>query len=123
MRRHRLLPSMLVLIALIVPLELAAVEPSSPFLEQCVERFQAEGSLDLGDARLAAARLIPMLCERFEFQPAWTDRTMVEQLLDGVRGSTSHGLDPADYHLRAIESRPVTGNRRTRWPAPSSTSC
>lgn len=105
-----------VLAAAALSLELAAVEPSSPFLEQCVERFQAEGSLDLGDARLAAARLIPMLCERFEFRPAWTDRTMVEQLLDGVRGSTSHGLDPADYHLQAISSRLAAGDWESADP-------
>jgi type IV secretory pathway TrbL component len=54
MRRYRPLLRVLALIAVTIPLEVGAVEPSSPFLEQCVERFQAEG-LDLGDARLAAA--------------------------------------------------------------------
>lgn len=113
----RVLMALSVLIAANLPLQLAAVEPSSAFLEQCVERFQAEGSLDLGDARLAAARLIPMLCERFEFQPAWTDRAMVEQLLDGVRGAASHGLDPTDYHLQAIESRLAAGDWQASDPA------
>jgi murein L,D-transpeptidase YcbB/YkuD len=117
MRRCRPLTWLPVLIVVNLPLELAAVEPSTPFLEQCVERFQAEGTLDLGDARLAAARLIPLLCERFEFQPAWTDRAMVEQLLDGVRGAASHGLDPTDYHLRAIESRLAGGDWQASDPA------
>jgi murein L,D-transpeptidase YcbB/YkuD len=117
MHALRVLIVLFVLIAVTLPLELAAVEPSSPFLEQCVERFQAEGSLDLGDARLAAARLIPLLCELFEFQPAWTERAMVEQLLDGVRGAASHGLDPGDYHLRAIESRLAAGDWQASDPA------
>ncbi len=116
MRRYRPLLRVLALIAVTLPLELAAVEPSTPFLEQCVERFQSDGTLDLGDARLAAARLIPLLCERFEFQPAWTDRAVVEQLLDGVRGAASHGLDPADYHLRAIESRLAAGDWQSSDP-------
>jgi len=107
---------LLVLAATSIPFELGATEPSTAYLEQCVERFQAEGSLDLGDARLAAARLIPLLCERFEFQPAWTDRAMVEQLLDGVRGAASHGLDPADYHLQAIESRIAAGQWQSSDP-------
>lgn len=117
MHALRVLIRLSVLLVVNLPLELAAVEPSTPFLEQCVERFQAEGSLDLGDARLAAARLIPLLCELFEFQPAWTDRAMVEQLLDGVRGAASHGLDPADYHLRAIESRLAAGDWQASDPA------
>lgn len=116
MRRRRPLSWLLVLIAANSPLTVGAVEPTNPFLQQCVERFQAEGTLDLGDARLAAARLIPLLCERFEFQPAWTDRAMVEQLLDGVRGAASHGLDPADYHLQAIESRLAAGQWQSSDP-------
>jgi murein L,D-transpeptidase YcbB/YkuD len=116
MRSHRLLPSVLVLTAVAIPLGLPAVEPATAYLTQCVERFQSDGTLDLGDARLAAARLIPLLCERFEFQPAWTDRAMVEQLLDGVRGAASHGLDPADYHLRAIESRLAAGDWQSSEP-------
>jgi len=116
MRRSRLLPRVLVLIAATIPLDVAAFEPSAAYLAQCVERFQAEGTLDLGDARLAAARLIPLLCERFEFQPAWTDRAMVERLLDGVRGAASHGLDPNDYHLQAIESRIAAGQWQSSDP-------
>jgi murein L,D-transpeptidase YcbB/YkuD len=114
--RRGLLILLLVLIAVTLPLELPAVEPSTAVLEQCVERFQSEGTLDLGDAQLAAARLIPLLCERFEFQPAWTDRAMVEQLLDGVRGAASHGLDPNDYHLKAIESRLAGGDWQSTDP-------
>ena len=56
MRRFRLLLWVPVLIAATIPLDVAAFEPSAAYLAQCVERFQAEGTLDLGDARLAAAR-------------------------------------------------------------------
>jgi murein L,D-transpeptidase YcbB/YkuD len=108
---------MLVLITVAVPLELAAAEPSTAYLEQCVERFQAEGTLDLGDSQLAASRLIPLLCERFEFQPAWTDRAMVDQLLEGIRSAAGHGLDPDDYHLEAISSRLAAGDWQSADPA------
>ena len=117
MRCRRLLPSMLVLITVAVPFELAAAEPSTAYLEQCVEHLQAEGTLDLGDSQLAASRLIPLLCERFEFRPAWTDRAMVDQLLEGIRSAAGHGLDPDDYHLEAISSRLAAGAWQSADPA------
>lgn len=80
-----------------------AVPPE--MLRQRVERFNAQGSLGLADARLAASRLIPLLYARLEFQPAWTTTAMVDELLTAVRSADSHGLDPRDYHLAAIEAR------------------
>jgi murein L,D-transpeptidase YcbB/YkuD len=87
-----------------------AVSPE--MLRQRVERLEAEASLGLPDARLAGSRLIPLLYARLEFQPAWTSPAMVDELLAAVRGAASHGLDPRDYHLQAIESRLGGGS----WP-------
>ncbi len=36
------------------------------------------------------------------FQPVWTTRTMVLELMSAVEGAVDDGLDPADYHLREI---------------------
>ncbi len=38
------------------------------------------------------------------FQPVWTTRTMVFELMSAVEGAADDGLDPADYHLREIRS-------------------
>ncbi len=37
------------------------------------------------------------------FQPVWTTRIMVAELLSAVEDSFDEGLDPADYHLRDIK--------------------
>jgi murein L,D-transpeptidase YcbB/YkuD len=37
------------------------------------------------------------------FQPVWTKRTMIADLISSVEESVDDGLDPADYHLREIK--------------------
>ena len=86
------------------------LDRSQEVLRQAVERIEVEGSFDLGDARLAGTRLIPVLYERLGFHLAWTRRAMVEELLAAVRDVESHGLDPRDYHFAAIGSRLERGD-------------
>ena len=55
------------------------------------------------EARVASADiadpwLLTRLYERREFNPAWDDPERRESLLEALAGSTSHGLDPDDYH-------------------------
>jgi L,D-transpeptidase YcbB len=38
------------------------------------------------------------------FQPIWTNRAMVAELIAAVEESADDGLDPADYHLREIRA-------------------
>jgi murein L,D-transpeptidase YcbB/YkuD len=118
-RRPISAPTVVVLAAVLAaplgsPLE--AYTSQQELLRARVERLETEGVIDLGDARIVAHRLIPALCERFEFQPAWTDPAMVEQLLAGVRDAETHGLDPSDYHLEAIESRLANGDWQSDDP-------
>ena len=64
-----------------------------------------------GDA-LASVVVLPEFYERREFKPAWTTPAPVDDLLRAVHESAAAGLDPADYHLAAIErlraTMPVT---------------
>ncbi|MGD9388674.1 MAG: peptidoglycan-binding protein, partial [Gammaproteobacteria bacterium] len=50
----------------------------------------------------------PGLIEAFytgrEFRPAWASPRRVEALLNSIRDSARHGLDPRDYQLAALES-------------------
>lgn len=59
-------------------------------------------SLDGGSARA----LFNIKLERFYaargFQPVWTTRIMVAELIAAVESAVDDGLDPADYHLRII---------------------
>ncbi len=38
------------------------------------------------------------------FQPVWTTRPMIAELMSAVEGAADDGLDPADYHLAEIRS-------------------
>jgi len=110
MTRTRTATSFLALAALLSAPVAAAFTPQHELLRQRVEQLASEGSLTLGDSQVVAHRLIPELCQRFDFQPAWSSPAMVEELLTAVRGAPSHGLDPADYHLEAIEDRLAAGH-------------
>jgi len=56
----------------------------------------------------SARALFNIKLERFYasrgFQPVWTTRIMVAELLSAIEDSFDEGLDPADYHLRDIRN-------------------
>jgi murein L,D-transpeptidase YcbB/YkuD len=37
------------------------------------------------------------------YQPVWTKRTMVAELISSIESAADDGLDPADYHIREIK--------------------
>ena len=51
---------------------------------------------------VCASRPLPLFYSRREFAPAWSARDR-DGLLAAIRDAKSDGLDPADYHLAAIE--------------------
>jgi murein L,D-transpeptidase YcbB/YkuD len=80
-------------------------ESSDPIVEAVRERVEAllaAGSLSVEDASLSATLSLPTLYELHGFQPFW-DPTRLVQLLSVVRGSTTDGLTPTDYHLATLE--------------------
>ncbi|NTV05497.1 MAG: L,D-transpeptidase family protein [Chlorobiaceae bacterium] len=88
-----------------------------------VEQHQLQKELQVGIAEKIRARFDRLLkqkslaggsektifnirLERFYaargFQPVWTKRTMVADLMNAVEECVEDGLDPADYHIREI---------------------
>ena len=63
--------------------------------------------LEINGARIRS-EADPAAVRAAGFELAWTDPEMVEELLAGVRGASSHGLDPADHHEAILTSG---------WPA------
>ena len=59
---------------------------------------------------ICASRPLPLFYSRRQFAPAWSARDR-DDLLAAVRDAKSDGLDPADYHLAAIE-RASDGEQR-----------
>jgi murein L,D-transpeptidase YcbB/YkuD len=62
------------------------------------QKSQAGGS----DKALFTIRLERFYAAR-AFQPVWTKRAMVAELMNAVEESADEGLDPADYHIREIK--------------------
>lgn len=94
--------------------ETAAPEPDAAApaaIQARLERDPATGPIVIAGSELASRVLLPSFYERRQFRPAWSDPADVEALLVALRGSESHGLDPADYHLAALEQlRPRAGS-------------
>ncbi|HSL17074.1 MAG TPA: L,D-transpeptidase family protein [Methylomirabilota bacterium] len=92
----------------------AAVTTDLPAEERLRLRVEtlhlADGGRAAGEL-LAASGLITELYARNGFQPMWRRPTMVEELMTSVAGAETHGLDPEDYHHRAIERLWTAGVR------------
>ncbi len=51
---------------------------------------------------MASGVTIPRFYMDRSYKPAWTDKSLVDQMLMAIKGSYDHGLNPEDYHLSAI---------------------
>ncbi len=57
----------------------------------------------IGGDPLASVVVLPDFYERRGFRPAWTSPAVTDELVRAIRESSGDGLEPADYHLAAIE--------------------
>jgi len=76
-----------------------------------VLRHRIEALRTVGDARIgagaAAARgLIASLYEKRGFAPLWAEEPRALSLLAAIEASTTHGLDPRDYHAEVLTAAP-----------------
>jgi murein L,D-transpeptidase YcbB/YkuD len=79
-----------------------AADPAAEALRLRVEQLRAGQEVRIGDARIAARRLIPEFYERRAFRLAWDRPGRTEAMLAAVEASRDHGLDPGDYHAAAL---------------------
>jgi hypothetical protein len=77
-----------------------------------VDRSHIRGGVNrsfLAFLLFCASRGLSDVCVR---HPAWTSPAATDELVSAIPASSSDGLDPADYHLAAIErlraTTPVT---------------
>ena len=71
-------------------------------LERLVGQLRVEGHLEIGQSQVAAVEFIPEVYERRDYIPAWVSDPSVEAVLEAIRNSYEHGLDPEDYHWLEI---------------------
>lgn len=80
-----------------------AQERLAEALRSEIESLQVSGRLDRSGVNVASRRILTDLYERRQFEPAWNRPQQAMELLELIRESAADGLDPADYHLAAVE--------------------
>jgi murein L,D-transpeptidase YcbB/YkuD len=101
------------------PARATVVEGSpDPVIVAAVEAAQSGGKVIIEGDPLASVIVLPELYERRGFRPAWTGPGVADELVRAIHESAAEGLDPADYHLAAIErvraTSPATPEARER---------
>lgn len=67
-----------------------------------VEGLRRTGGLALGGSEIAAKKVLPRLYEHRAFEPAWLAPGRADAVIAAVEARSADGLDPEDYHLRAL---------------------
>jgi murein L,D-transpeptidase YcbB/YkuD len=68
-----------------------------------IEQLRAVPEVSVNGSPVASRSLIPEFYERRGLRPAWTRPEQQSELLELIEASTTHGLDPDDYHARALQ--------------------
>jgi murein L,D-transpeptidase YcbB/YkuD len=88
-----------------------AQSDDSDVLRDRIDMLLTTHEATVDGAPIAAVQLIDALFARREYEPAWTDPKMVEQLFDQVLRSVEHGLDPEDFHAKQLGARLNPGSK------------
>jgi len=83
--------------------EEAALDDVRQELHHHVDQIESGAELQIGETAVVATLVIPPFYAQRSFRPAWTDSSLVDTLVDAIRGSYDDGLTPSDYHLDEIE--------------------
>jgi L,D-transpeptidase YcbB len=78
-------------------------DPVAVALQTDVEALNA-GNTDVLGTPVAWPQLINEFYARRSFKPAWTNPKVTSELRRALEDSRLDGLDPADYHLQALQS-------------------
>jgi murein L,D-transpeptidase YcbB/YkuD len=74
-------------------------DPVADALATRMDELQFSGDLQIGDAQIAARRLLPVIYADRDFRPLWTDEGRIRELLELLETAPEHGLVTADYHV------------------------
>jgi murein L,D-transpeptidase YcbB/YkuD len=76
----------------------AQEDPVQAALHNRIEQLRTDGRLSIGDADIAAVRVLPEFYQQRNFHRAWTNPATVNDLLRAIDDSEMDGLMPQDYH-------------------------
>ena len=89
----------------LAPASALAGPTSSEILQLRIGQIREGVPLEIGGEAIASTVVLPEFYEHRGFRPAWTEPKGLQELLATLRACVSDGLDPADYHVDAIEAR------------------
>jgi murein L,D-transpeptidase YcbB/YkuD len=72
-------------------------DPASELLRARVEQIREDPAAMVGGVHIAARRALPLLYERRQFAPTWTDPAARDDLIREIEESERDGLEPEDY--------------------------
>ncbi len=84
------------------PLQVESESPST-ILQARIDQIRNGAPVRIASETLASMVVLPDFYERRGFQLAWVETQLRTELLEALRASTNHGLDPLDYHVAALE--------------------
>jgi murein L,D-transpeptidase YcbB/YkuD len=88
-------------------------DPLRTALRARVEQLQSGQEVRVMGESIASHKLIPEFYERRGFQAAWTNSLQLRQLAQVIDESASHGLEPTDYHQKAVHELLSSSNGDT----------
>lgn len=92
-----------VLLFLYVPFAMAQQTAVSEAIRVEIEQLRETGVLSIGGVDIAGGNLLAEVYERRNFQPNWTNRDEIGELITAIKNTYLDGLNPADYHLDEAE--------------------
>jgi murein L,D-transpeptidase YcbB/YkuD len=104
--RYRRVSACSLAVFFLIPLWALAALSDDAVREQIrerVEHIQSGEGLQIEGTSVASEIVLPAFYEQRGFAPVWTNHDSVAQLLNALRTIDQDGLDPADYHLAALE--------------------
>jgi murein L,D-transpeptidase YcbB/YkuD len=71
-------------------------------LHNRIEQLRTAGRLSIGDADIAAVKVLPEFYRQRHFHRAWTNPAMMNDLVRAIDDSETDGLMPKDYHRESL---------------------
>lgn len=89
----------------------SAVAQTAEAIRARVEQLHEAPATAIAGVRLMRPDVVAHFFEARGFRPAWAVPGAAEEILEAIRASDGEGLNPADYHLAALEG--VLGGRKS----------
>jgi murein L,D-transpeptidase YcbB/YkuD len=91
------------IVVLYGPIAMAQQSAVNEAIRVEIEQLRETGVLSIGGVDIAGGNMLAEVYERRNFEPNWTSRSKIGELITAIKNTYLDGLDPADYHLEEAE--------------------